>query len=400
MPVVCPHCHATVPEQNVDRTRDIATCQGCGRLLDLRAQAPRQGREPSANAQAPSPAARLRPPVALPPGMTIADDSADAPFGYRSHAPSGVVITRRWLRKKHFVMLVVFAAAAAGLVYLWTTSEISAWLVIGTLMVASWNYMLLSMFLNKTTVRAGGGAGGRIEVRHGPLPHPVFRHQSVAAADVSQLYAVREGSLFAVGADLKNGSKLTLVRPLVTADQAVFVEQQLERVIGLVDFEVPGEISFPAGVPGPGAKAASVGWAAAALGPVIAIGAVGLVFVITRTEVSGTLSAGGPLGTWEFAADDCRSGQLDGFFGVTLTAKNGAGRHIRLAADTVRGNLAIVEQPGATPARTVIEGSSCRRFDLTVTRTSTTINDVRALDGYALLDCDGLSGTVSFEGCH
>jgi hypothetical protein len=294
----------------------------------------------------------------------------------------------------------VFVAATAGVAYLWATSELSAWLVIGTIVAASWNYNLLAMFLNTTTVRAGGGAEGRIEVRHGPLPYPIFRDQSVAATDVSQLYAVQEGGLFAVGANMKNGSKVTLVRPLVTADQAVFVEQQLERVMELVDYEVVGEVAFPAGVPVPGGKAASGGSAAAVLAPIIAVGAVAFVFFTMRTEVSGTLSASGPLGTWEFAADDCRSGQLDGFFGVSLTAKNGGGRRILLASDAVRGNLAIVMQASATPARTVIEGATCRRFDLTVTRTSTTINDVRVLDGNVTLVCDGLSGTVTFEGCH
>jgi hypothetical protein len=406
MSLACPHCHTSIHERNVDRTRDIATCQACGWLVDLRARPPVEPENSAAGSAAP----RQRPAVPLPPGIAIAEESSQE-FGYRGTASSAIVLTRRWLRKKHFVMLAGVLAASAGVAYLWINADIGAPLIVGSLMLLFWSYALVTMFVNSTTVRAGGGLEGRIDVRHGPLPYLGWRNRSIAAAEVRQLYVAKYGLFFSVEAMLADGTTIPLVRPLVTADQALFVEQQLERVLGLADYPVVGEIDHPTPIPVAGAPLAAGGAYAAVLGPVIAIGAVGLALFMTRTEVSGSLSAGEDLGGWEFTPDDCGSGQLQGFFGVELTAKDAPGVRIRFAHDAVRGNLAIVEHVGprpgkvvpnglATSQRTTIASDGCRKFELTVARTNTSINDVRVVEGTANLDCDALSGSVTFAGCH
>ena len=52
-----------------------------------------------------------------------------------------------------------------------------------------------------------------------------------------------------------------------------------------------------------------------------------------------------------------------------------------------------------------INESDCDVFKASVTRTNTTVNDIRKLDGSVTLDCtfkDGgtLKGKMSFDGCH
>ncbi len=324
---------------------------------------------------------RLREPVPLPAGMTMTDDGA------------ALVIVRRWLRPKHFVLLLVFGAVDAGLGYLWLTSGASPWLVIGTLFATSWNLLLLSMFVNSTTLRA---TADRIEVTHGPLPS-LYSTASLAVADVQQLFAGRYGSAFEVGALQKDGQRVPLMRPLVTEAQAVFVEQRIEHRLGIVDFAVDGELGTPPGVPAAVSKGG--GGALAAL-PLVIIGlAVGGFFLASSSTLEGTLVASGDrLGAFTFAADACSSGQPRGYFGVELTAQGTPGTVLRAIRDPVRGTLLVFERNGGQPL--VLSPENCTTLDVQISQTNTRINGVWVMEGRAHADCAELKGSVTFSGCH
>jgi hypothetical protein len=386
----CTNCKSPLAESSIDREREIATCGACGRLVDLRPQlAAAQNATPSRP--------RMRPPVALPAGMEVSRSEAKSPGGYRQQEDRGsVLITRRWLRPKHYVMLVVFVLLAGVLVHFWTKNGASGWLVLATAFVASWNYMLLGMFLNRTRIRADAS---EITVTHGPVPLPLGKSRRLSAGEVRQLFAMPSGGHFAVGAHVTDGTTVALISPLVTAEQALFVEQELEKVLGLVDYEVAGELA--SAVPVAGGKTGSrAGIATAALGPVIAAIAVGTFLLVARTEVSGTLTTRGSLGERTYTPDDCTSGQRSGFSGVELTSKADDERVVRLARDPTRGNLLIVEARGASRPEAVIDSKACKQFEIRVDRTSTTINDIVVLEGDANLDCPEISGHVTFAGCH
>src|SRR6188768_3173904 len=219
--VHCGSCQAVVGPANIDVQRELATCTRCGRLTDLRApQAPAQ-----AHLELVKP--RARPPVQLPVGMSM------------TSMPDKLIIRRRWLRQKHWFLLFIIGGAGAYVAYLWTTLEPSAWLILGTLFVLSWNYNLAAMFLNSTAITA---AGDGVSVQHGPLPSLFARNTAAAKAQIEQLYVVTFGAAFAVEAKLTSGPPLRLVAPLITADQALFVEQTLERALGITDFAVEGEL--------------------------------------------------------------------------------------------------------------------------------------------------------------
>lgn len=391
MSFTCPHCSADIPDSSIDRKREIATCTVCARVFDLRAQdIPRveQATTPSA--------ARLRAPVALPPNMEIQADVASL-GEYRARESSGsITITRRWLRAKHYVLLAVLLAMCGGVVFGWRQYGASVLLGLATLFVLSWSHILLSMFLNRTVIRAGGE---RIVVTHGPIPTILYRNKSIAAADVKQLYASPFGAAFEVKAQLADGTVQEIVRPLVTAEQALFVEQQLERVLGLVDFEVPGELgaNYPSAVAG--TKAGRGAAVLTGLIPLLIGGVVVFFIYVSSSKLEGSLAASGELGSWVIEPDDCSSGQRAGFFGVELSSSADPSHRIRLTRDPVRGNLAIIEDPSQSRP-TVLDIDACRRLDLTINQTNTSINDVWVMQGSATLDCDLLSGTVTFDGCH
>jgi hypothetical protein len=377
--VRCSGCQAAVEPVNIDWERELATCSRCGRLIDLRKARPVPAVAP------PEPgAARARSRVQLPSGMSMTT-TADQ-----------LVIRRRWLRRKHWFLLCIIGGAAIYVAYLWATLGASAWLVVGTLFVLSWNYNLATVFLNSTVVAASPTS---VKVQHGPLPSLFARNAAVEKHGVEQFYSAKHGAHFAVLAKLKSGEPFRLVAPLVTAEQALFVEQRLEKALGLADFAVEGELgSEELRVDGKPASGAASGAVLALVIPVFVIATVGLFLFAATAEVSGRLQASGVLGSWTFEPDDCDSGQHEGFGGVILKSSSGGGRQVRIVRDPVRGNLVVVAAPGKP--NHVISSESCPRLVINVRRGNTNINDVWAQEGNATLECAELSGSVKFEGCH
>jgi hypothetical protein len=379
--ILCSSCRAAIDPAKIDTERDLASCGNCGRLMDLR-----KARVPSQDASGGAGKARSRAALLLPVGMSLTSTSAE------------VVIRRRWLRAKHWLLLALFAAAAAYVAYLWGTIGASPWLVIGTLFVASFNYNLAAAFINTTVVTAGADG---VNVRHGPLPTLLARNAAVEKSNIDQLYSSTHGALFAVLAKLKSGETLRLVVPLVSAEQALFVEQQLEQKLGLVDFAVEGELKdagFAVNAQGKRPAGASSGVALVFVIPAFIASVLALFFWVAKTEVSGRLRANGALGSWVFDADDCISGQREGFGGVVLTASAQPNRLIRVVRDPVRGNLVVVASQGQP--NHVVADKSCTRFDVRAERTNTNINDIWVVDGSLNIECSELSGSVTFEGCH
>jgi hypothetical protein len=318
------------------------------------------------------------------------------PAGITVSTGEGVVIRRSWLRRKHWFLLVLVTAAAAYVAYLWATLDVNAWLVVGSLFVASWNYSLAAMFVNSTVVSADEQG---VRVKHGPLPSVFARNAKLPASQIEQLYATKYGGVFAVEAKLRSGETKRLVAPLVSAEQALFVEQRLERALGLVDVAVQGELGNENGVGQRTAPArASSGPLPALLIPGFMAAGVALFSFISSTEVSGRLRASGSLGTWVFEPDDCTSGQREGFGGVVLTASKHRDRVVRVVQDPVRGGVVVVAAKGLP--NHVLSVESCTRLDANVERTTTNINDIWVVDGSVSLECRELSGSVTFAGCH
>jgi hypothetical protein len=375
----CASCHAVIAPASIDLQCELAACASCGRLTDLR----RAPGAPTPTATEPG-KGRARAPVQLPVGMSM------------TSLPDRLVIRRRWLRQKHWFLLFIIGSGGAYVAYLWTTLPPSVWLVLGTLFVLSWNYNLAAMFVNSTVISATGDG---VSVKHSPLPTLFARNTAAVKSQLEQLYATKLGSAFAVEAKLKSGPPLRLVAPLITAEQALFVEQTLERALGLVDFAVEGELGAAAvnfdGKPPAGARS---GATLAVVLPLFTAAVVGLFLLVTSTEVSGRLQAAGVLGNFSFAPDDCDSGQLEGFGGVTLKSSKAPGRLVRVIRDPVRGNLVVVASPGAP--NHVISLETCPGLVINVRRGNTNINDVWTQDGNVSLQCPELTGAVTFEGCH
>ena len=110
-------------------------------------------------------------------------------------------------------------------------------------------YYVAAGWLNRTHITADYQ---KISIRHGPLPW--FGNKNIEAWDLKQLYAKekisrshgRHGSStrtsYAVRAVTKSGRNIKLVGGLTTQEQAIFIEQKIEKYLGIKDASVPGEI--------------------------------------------------------------------------------------------------------------------------------------------------------------
>lgn len=391
MELSCPHCAAPIPLSSVDNVRQIATCGACRHLVDLAPQlnAPQPQTQ---QATPPQLQPRLRPPVKLPAGLAIRHEDSV----FRAHVPSSVHITRRWLRGKHYVLLLVFLGLSAALGWSIHRDGLGFWTGLGALVLLNFDYLLLAMFLNRTQVFAGQG---EVRVSHGPVPTLGAKGVRFQASELKQLYAVQQSGRYAVKADLANGQSVVLVAPLVSAEQALFIEQQLEQALGIVDFEVPAELSssLPARVAQ--ASGSQPSKATAGLAALLPLGLTGgiaaLIFYSLGTEVTGSLELEGqrPLA---FVPSDCRSGQAYGFFGVDVVDESG--QAVRVISDPVHGPIVMVQRQAGQSERLALTG--CRTLDVKIQRTNTTVNDIRVLDGSAHLDCPNVKANLTFTGCH
>jgi hypothetical protein len=254
MQVVCPQCDKPLPSSAINIERLLGKCDDCNLLFDCSDQLqPAPSKRPSQ---------RRRPPVPLPPGLTL-DVSrqlpAPLPDAYRSEVAKmgGTVVIRRHWRTtaSALVFRALFAVCWWSFLVFWYTLALgmnAGWLFVvfplihvaaGVWMV----YSLLADMLNTTTITADGSA---LTVRH--LPLPMSRAISLPAATITQIFckqverATKKNRspliTYSVCACLDDGRQLPLLERLPNPDQALFIEQQLESHLGIIDAPVGGEM--------------------------------------------------------------------------------------------------------------------------------------------------------------
>ncbi len=117
------------------------------------------------------------------------------------------------------------------------------------ILFCGWWFPALSRNSTRITVR-----DGRLTVRHGPVPWPGKR--DLDRRDIEQVYATAPGTEKAAGRGVRlkvrlapKGKQVTLIRRLPSLEAAWFLEQELERELGIRDTAEPGEASQEFGPP-------------------------------------------------------------------------------------------------------------------------------------------------------
>lgn len=229
--LACKNCGAPLKADNVVEHLAMARCDHCGTVFAL---------EQEQHDETPASEPRvLRPWVEMPKGIRVVDLGVS------------VELRRRWYSSK-ILFLLFFCVFWNGFMVVWHGIALASgtWImsVFGLLHTGVGVFLAYTTaagLLNTTSIRSGQGV---LAVTHGPIP---WRGKKEIVADqVRQLYCKENTQ------HTKNGTNCTyevlvvkntnvsesLVKGIDNAEQALFIEQELERRLHLEDEPVRGEL--------------------------------------------------------------------------------------------------------------------------------------------------------------
>jgi hypothetical protein len=245
MQVLCPVCGAAVAAGNINLDRLLGKCERCNGVFDLSAQI---GQAPSNG----DPVARPRRLVAQPQGIRILEDAREESLAtYRDAGTTALrfAVERRWYTPALFAA-VVFCVFWDGFLVVWYGVAIAAknapllMILFPVLHVAAGvaiTYSTLCGFVNRTRITV---EGGQLSVHHGPLPWP--GNQAIAIESLRQLFCEeivgsKGARSYRLSALLRTGEKNRLLSGLKEPDTALYLEELLEKRLGITDERVAGE---------------------------------------------------------------------------------------------------------------------------------------------------------------
>ena len=234
MQLRCEVCDTPLPPDDVDLGLALARCRACNAVYSL------EGRR--AEGLSPRPAAPVRPPAPLPTRFVVEDDGQVLRVQWRWFRPSALA-------------LLLFCAVWDGFLVMFYTG-----MVLGNAPAAAFafplvhlavgvglTYVAVAQLANRTAVEVRSGT---VTVRHRPLPWRGNR--TWAREELRQLYGARRvqrskgqvtGHTFDLcGLDVE-GRTRTLLSGLTEQEQVLWLEQALEKRLGILDKPVDGEVA-------------------------------------------------------------------------------------------------------------------------------------------------------------
>jgi len=222
----CQQCGKSLSEDDLDRETLIASCQNCYGISDF--------------SNIPDIAAGMtmakKSPVPLPSGIKI------------EQAGRNLIIKSSWFGGCTSIFLLVFAILwDTGLIVGLSGAPVSSVLPVFMFHGAAGvvvTYIALTMLLNQTVFEVNDVS---LSVNHKPLPWP--GNQNIFSSDVSQLYCKKDHTrrknkraTFCLNAKMKDGSERTLLSWLESPEQALYIEQEIEKFLKIEDRPVQGEL--------------------------------------------------------------------------------------------------------------------------------------------------------------
>lgn len=259
MKVHCRSCDAAIPADDVNIDNLLAKCRECDTVFDISQQV-RQEEAPTALHSGELGRQRRRPRVPLPAGIKMtrtgpgiaADHRVDPYRRAQGPATRSLQITRRWFASK-YIGLLFFCIAWDSFLLFWyaMAGATGSWLMIvfpvaHVAVGVGLTYSTIAGLLNRTRIKV---TDQQLSIRHGPIP---WRgNHDLTVRELEQLYVQRTSASGGTGgtateaynlcAVLRGGRKLVLLKNLNQADQGLFMEQEIEELLGIVDVEVGDE---------------------------------------------------------------------------------------------------------------------------------------------------------------
>ena len=235
----CASCGSGIPEKNINVFKSVAKCDKCGKafgyttLLDIVSDSV-EGGAPKAPKGS----------IKKPKSFTM------------EHTGEGLLITRKWVPDN------------AARIFCWILGAFLIWGGITCLRLA-WEDKLVGVdalwvvvnsvfffcvaclcFINGfNNIRICATSDGMLRIAHYPLPWP--RKKNISRGDLRQLcskeiirrYRKGDSRSYTVQAITHEGKSIDLVKYLLTREEALFIEQEIEKQLGITDKPVLGEVN-------------------------------------------------------------------------------------------------------------------------------------------------------------
>ncbi len=227
MQIHCRSCRAKVLADDVNLEKALAKCRGCHAVFDFRDQLEKSPRP--------------RPPVPLPSKFRVVDLGRELEISWKWFSPAQVFLAFFCVAWDSFLVFWYVMAFKEGAAWIMKVFPL-AHLAVGV----GLTYATLAGFWNRTVVRITADG---ISIRHGPIPWRGNR--IMPSTEIEQIYCEEQRGrsspggrigAYSVNALTRDGRKVTLLRGLEEADQALYIEQAMEAGLGLEDRPVGGEL--------------------------------------------------------------------------------------------------------------------------------------------------------------
>ncbi|HBG61121.1 MAG: hypothetical protein A2Y03_08565 [Omnitrophica WOR_2 bacterium GWF2_38_59] len=231
MKITCTNCNSEIPASDVDIKSRIAKCVSCSNIFDCSGQLDSISKQDSH---------QLRKNIGMPKGILMKKDLGK------------LVIERKWFSPV-IIFMTFFCLFWDGFMITWYTIAITQGQIImalfGTLHALvgiCLTYFVIAGYINKTYITVTSQI---FEIKHKPMPFPGA--MSLSARDLKQLYSKERIShgdhgtscTYEVHAKTNSSENIKLIDNLMTSEQALYIEQEVESFLRIDDEPVRGEIS-------------------------------------------------------------------------------------------------------------------------------------------------------------
>ena len=230
MSIRCPSCDREIPVSDVELGTALAKCTECNSVfrIDDQVEGMRAG-------EATPPSS-----VPMPANFTVESLGDDLRIEYRWYSPVAYILLAFCVVWDGF-LVVWYSIAFGGNAPLIMTLFPLLHVAVG----AGLTYFVVTLFLNRTIIEVRDGL---LSVDHVPLPWPGRRRLN--SDDVDQVYVTEklrsnEGRVhrtYEVRARMRDASAIKLLSGFDEMEQALFIEQEIERCLRITDAPVRGEV--------------------------------------------------------------------------------------------------------------------------------------------------------------
>ncbi|WP_432797880.1 hypothetical protein [Poriferisphaera sp. WC338] len=235
MKIECNSCGAPIASENLNLSAMIGKCTHCNSITSF------AGKLPARNSDTSSP---------VQPKLEI--DASEIRGVMIEELPDAYTITRKWFTPAAFALLGFCAIWDSFLIFWYFMAftddaplMMKLFPILHVAVGICLTYAAICMLVNKTIIRLDPNA---LSIKHAPLPWS--GNKSVQTLDIQQLFVrekvnrSKDGNAtytYAVHAQTTKNKVIKLVPNIQKAEQAQFIEQQLEKQLGITDQPVAGE---------------------------------------------------------------------------------------------------------------------------------------------------------------